>query len=69
MPCGGCSKRANRKYKPTGDPVMDLMGGFANLNNQQIKARLEAYKRQHCSDCKERYTCDLAKYKRCKSIK
>lgn len=70
MACGGCAKRraakaANRKSAHEGD----LTAGYANLNNQQLKARLEVYKRRYCKTCDLRYKCDYAMYLDCKKAK
>jgi hypothetical protein len=67
MACGGCAKRraasqAVRKAKED----KDLMAGYANLTDRQIKARLEVYKRRYCKDCQQRYECDYANYLKCK---
>ena len=67
MACGGCAKRradvaANRKSHTE----QDLMAGYANLTDNQIKARLEAYKRRYCKDCLKRYECDYTNYTNCK---
>jgi hypothetical protein len=74
MPCGGCAKRraarqAVSRVTKSADPVRDIMGGYANLNNQQIKARLEVYKKRFCPQCKERYTCDFGRYMECRKLK
>lgn len=71
MACGGCQKRreeqsvqaaANRQDKEE----QDLMGGYANLTDRQIKARLEVYKRRYCSACNKRYECNYAVYIECR---
>lgn len=70
MACGGCSKHHTYvRNKNSNDPLSDLTGGYANLNNQQIKARLEAYKRKFCTNCAERYTCDFGRFLECKKLK
>lgn len=66
MPCGGCSKRraqrvASRKVKEE----KDLMGGYANLTDRQIKARLEVYKRRYCASCQKRHECEYENYLEC----
>jgi hypothetical protein len=70
MACGGCAKRrAASAAKRQSAADSDLMGGYANLTNQQIKARLEAYKRRYCKECETRYECDYARYLACKKNK
>jgi hypothetical protein len=76
MPCGGCSKRRAARTAARSvataqseDPLRDLTGGYANLNDRQLKARLEVYKKRFCKDCKERYTCDFSRYMQCKKLK
>ena len=74
MACGGCAKRraarqaSSRAARQTKTDY-DIMGGYANLNDQQIKARLEVYKKRFCPDCKERYTCDFVRYTECRKLK
>lgn len=66
MPCGGCSKRrAARDARKSKNPVM---GGYKYLTDVQIRARLEAYKKKNCKDCKKRYECDYPLYVKCKNI-
>lgn len=67
MACGGCGRRraADRTKKQAAEDY-DLMGGYANLTNQQIKARLEVYKRKYCRECSDRYECDYTRYLDCK---
>lgn len=67
MACGGCAKRraaraAARRVKED----TDLTGGYANLTDRQIKARLEVYKRRYCADCTKRYECDYKNYLECR---
>ena len=47
MACSGCNKRKNVKRQLREDS--DLMGGYANLTDRQIKARLEKYNRNYCT--------------------
>lgn len=70
MACGGCRKRrANMKATRQASAEKQLLGGYANLTHQQIKARLEVYKRRYCKDCEVRYECDYPKYVACKKNK
>lgn len=66
MACSGCGKRravrAAKKIAKNGDEVM---GGFKYLNDRQIKARLEVYKKKYCSDCDDRYECAYETYTKC----
>lgn len=67
MACGGCAKRrAAQTAARQGREDGDLMGGYANLTDRQIKARLEVYKRRYCKACTQRYECDYANYLKCK---
>lgn len=67
MACGGCAKRraATTAARQAREDV-DLMGGYANLTDRQIKARLEVYKRRYCASCTKRYECDYPSYVKCK---
>jgi hypothetical protein len=70
MACGGCAKRrAAARARRSAAEENDITGGYANLTNQQIKARLEAYKRRYCKDCEVRYECDYSRYLACKKNK
>ena len=66
MACGGCAKR--RAAKKSAIDKNPVMGGYKFLTDVQIKARLEAYKKKYCSDCKKRYECDYSNYVSCKNI-
>ena len=63
MACGACSKR--RSVSNTKGMVYDVMGGYKFLADKQIKARLEVFKKRHCSDCDTRYDCDFLMYTNC----
>jgi hypothetical protein len=67
MACGGCAKRraANSAVRQAKEE-QDLMAGYANLTDRQIRARLEVYKRRYCKDCATRYDCDYPSYLKCK---
>ena len=70
MACGGCQRRrAETDARRKATVEQDLMGGYANLTNNQIKARLEAYKRKYCKACEKRYECDYVNYLACKKNK
>jgi len=67
MTCGGCSKRrAAQVTKRQSKEDYNIMGGYANLNDRQIKARLEVYKRKYCKECLKRYDCDYKNYLECR---
>lgn len=71
MGCSGCGKKRATRARQTavkeaakkvGDEVM---GGYKYLNDAQIKARLEVYKKRYCSDCDDRYECTYETYTKC----
>lgn len=67
MACGGCQKRrAQQTAVRQAREEQDLTGGYANLTDRQIKARLEVYKRRYCAACEKRYSCDYTSYLACK---
>jgi len=68
MVCGACGKGKNKTYRNT-DGSVDVFGGYGNLNDRQIKARLEIYKRKYCPNCEKRYMCDYVMYVECKKGK
>lgn len=70
MACGGCAKRrAAATAAKRAKAEQDLMGGYGNLTDRQIKARLEVYKRRYCKTCEKRYECDYVMYTECKKVK
>jgi hypothetical protein len=46
-----------------------LKGGYGNLNDRQLRARLEVYKKNNCRDCDKRYECDYGMFSNCKKHK
>jgi len=69
MACGGCQKRRTAQQAARMTAIkQDLMGGYANLTDMQIRARLEIYKRQYCKECEKRYECNYPMYVKCKNI-
>jgi len=70
MACGGCAKRRLRQTTARRTAAEnDLKGGYANLTDRQLKARLEVYKRRYCKTCDRRYECDYKMYTECKKVK
>jgi len=73
MPCGGCSKRRaarkTRQIARESSDRADLFGGYSSLSTQQIKVRLELYKKRYCKNCIKRYECDYEMYTNCKKQK
>jgi len=73
MPCGGCSKRRDarkaRSIAREATERSDLFGGYSSLSTQQIKVRLELYKKRYCKSCIHRYECDYERYLSCKKQK
>ncbi len=71
MACGGCGKRRTSPNVNTTSPEKyNLTGGMdiKSLNNKQIIARLEVFKRKFCKGCSIRYECDYASYLACKGL-
>jgi N-acetylneuraminic acid mutarotase len=66
MACGGCGKKQQNRISRNTDGSVDVFGGYGKLNNNQIKARLEVYKRKYCVNCEKRYKCDYEMYVKCK---
>lgn len=67
MACGGCTqRRAAEAAAAMKHEESNLMGGYKYLNDRQIRARLENYKRKYCKDCAVKFECDYAKYLECK---
>ena len=55
--CGGKKAKSTKSY--------DVMGGYKYLTDQQIKRRLETFKRLYCKKCQGRYNCNFETYKGC----
>lgn len=68
MVCGGCVKRrVNTNAMASKEGLEAAIGGkYGSLNNRQIIARLEKYKRLYCSDKECRYKCDYTMFTVCK---
>jgi hypothetical protein len=66
MACGGCGRRHTPAPVDQSDPVSVLKGGYQYLNDRQIRARLEVYKKNYCKDCEKRYQCDFSLFLECK---
>lgn len=47
----------------------DIMGGYKYLKSNQIKARLEAFKKRYCKNCKKKEDCDFDTYIICQGKK
>ena len=54
MACGGCAKRRAARVASNATPPELLKGGYKYLNNKQLRARLEIYKKKNCTDCDQR---------------
>lgn len=67
MACGGCARRNAAKSAPI--TRKNLLGGYSGLNDRQIRARLEVYKKNNCKDCENRYKCDYTMFSNCKKHK
>lgn len=64
MACGSCNRKREAKAEATRG-IYDIMGGHKHLPNRQLVARLEVFKKRHCSSCDARYTCDYSTYLVC----
>jgi len=72
MACGGCSrKRRAPNVKATSPDKYNFTGGvdIKSLNDRQIRARLEVFKRKFCNGCSIRYECDYSIYLDCKGLR
>ncbi len=67
MACRGCGKKRVASQKAI--EKNEVMGGYKYLNDRQIKARLEVYKKKYCKDCNRRYECGYSSYIECKKNK
>lgn len=60
MGCSGCKKR--NKAKRSGN----IMEQYKYLNDRQLKARLEIYKKKYCKNCPKKDKCNYEMYVNCK---
>ncbi len=61
MSCSSCSRKKPRPNKK----VYDVMAGYKYLPDNQIRVRLEVFKKRHCKNCNARYKCDFVMYTNC----
>ena len=57
----GCNCGRRRAFKPT----INIVEQYKYLKPHQIKARLEVFKRNYCTNCDKRYECDYNMYLNC----
>ena len=71
MACGSCGKRRSSNVNVKSPEKYDIAGGLdvRTLNNRQLKARLEVFKRKFCADCAIRYECTYSTYLDCRGLK
>jgi len=63
MGCSGCGKKNAARSNS------NIMEQHKYLNDRQLRARLEVYKRQYCQNCEKKATCDYENYVKCKKNK
>jgi len=63
MGCSGCGKR--RAARTSGN----IMEQYKYLNDRQLKARLEIFKKRNCQKCEKKERCDYEMYVACKKPK
>ena len=66
---GCCGGRRRAKPNPRSRDRYDVMGGYKYLQPQQVRARLEVFKKKYCQDCEKRYECDFKMYQQCQKYK
>ena len=73
MACGACGKKrgSNVNVNVKSPEDYNITGGLdvRTLNDRQLRARLEVFKRKFCSDCTIRYECTYVIYLDCKGLK
>jgi hypothetical protein len=65
MACGGCAKKRAANKPAERDQKLNFMVGYESLPPNQIKGRLELFKRRYCAGCATRYDCDINMYNSC----
>jgi len=63
MGCSGCGKRRPKKSNK------NIMEEYKYLNDRQLKARLEIYKKQNCQKCERKESCNYETYVNCQKNK
>ena len=66
MACNSCRKKRENVNNTKSAKGYDIMGGYGNLSERQIRARLENFKKSFCTTCESRYVCDYKMYLECK---
>lgn len=59
-----CGKRRSTPASVTRD-VKNIVEEYKYLKPHQIKARLEVFKKNYCTNCESRYQCDYNMYLKC----
>jgi len=59
----GCNCGKRKAFKPT----INIVEQYKYLKPHQIKARLEVFKRNYCTNCDKRYKCDYNMYLNCQT--
>jgi len=62
----GCRSCGKRRASQANQSKVDIMSQHKYLNDRQLKARLEVYKKRYCQGCKRKEKCGYEMYVRCK---
>jgi len=62
-----CGKKSSSSTSATRSvkPPPTIVAEYKYLRPHQIKARLEVFKRNYCTNCESRYQCDYNMYLAC----
>lgn len=60
MGCSGCKKKNAARRSG------NIMEQYKYLNDRQLKARLEIYKKKYCKNCQKKDKCNYEMYANCK---
>jgi len=62
----GCTSCGKRRATQANRSKVDIMNQHKYLNDRQLKARLEVYKKRYCQGCKKKEKCNYEMYVKCK---
>jgi hypothetical protein len=68
MACKTCGKNKVKTHSTKPAVRYSVLGKYKYLRHDQLKHRLEVFKRIYCKDCDDRYVCDIEMYNNCNKI-
>lgn len=69
MTCGGCGRTVRKHIDKENIELYKVFGNYKYLNDRQLKARLDVYKKRNCSGCEKAEVCEIGMFISCKKVK